>query len=57
MPEQPDLTQARWAKSTHSNASGDCVEVATNLAADSGVLVRDTKDRGAGAVRVGDFDI
>ena len=43
-----DLTGAAWKKSTRSNASGDCVEVATNLPGI--VAVRDTKDNGNGPV-------
>ena len=39
----PDLTGARWFKSSASSAAG-CVEVAH--LADGGVAVRDTKDRG-----------
>ncbi|MFE7672619.1 DUF397 domain-containing protein [Streptomyces albidoflavus] len=37
----------RWFTSSYSNNGGDCVEVATNLAATRGVVpVRDSKDRG-----------
>lgn len=36
----------RWFKSSYSGNGGNCVEVATNLAASSGVVpVRDSKDR------------
>jgi hypothetical protein len=35
----------RWFKSSYSNGGGQCVEVATNLAASRGVVaVRDSKD-------------
>ncbi|MEV4627831.1 DUF397 domain-containing protein [Micromonospora sp. NPDC049523] len=37
-----DLSRARWRKSTRSNASGTCVEVADNLP--GVVAVRDSKD-------------
>ncbi|MGW4462485.1 DUF397 domain-containing protein [Micromonospora sp. NPDC004704] len=37
-----DLSRARWKKSTRSNASGTCVEVADNLP--GVVAVRDSKD-------------
>ncbi|GAA4665338.1 DUF397 domain-containing protein [Streptomyces youssoufiensis] len=37
-------TQPRWIKSSHSSNGGDCVEVATNLAAHGNVPVRDSKD-------------
>jgi hypothetical protein len=37
-----------WRKSSRSNSSGDCVEVA--FAADRGVGVRDSKRRGQGPV-------
>lgn len=37
-----DLSSARWRKSTHSGANGDCVEVAGNLP--GAVAVRDSKD-------------
>lgn len=45
---KPDLTAAAWRKSTRSNGSGACLEVATNLP--GVVAVRDTKDEGAGPV-------
>lgn len=38
----PDLTGARWRKSSRSNNGGDCVEVADNLP--SIVGLRDSKD-------------
>lgn len=44
----PELSGARWRKSTRSGQEGYCVEVATNL---SGVVpVRDTKDRDGGTL-------
>ena len=44
----PELSGARWRKSTRSGQEGNCVEVATNL---SGVVpVRDTKDRDGGTL-------
>ena len=43
-----DLTGAEWKKSTRSNGSGNCVEVAINLPGI--VAVRDTKDEGTGPV-------
>jgi hypothetical protein len=45
-----DLTGAVWKKSTRSNGSGNCVEVATNLPGI--VAVRDTKDGGNGPVLI-----
>ncbi len=45
---KPNLTGAEWKKSTRSNGSGNCVEVATNLP--GVVAVRDTKDKGAGPI-------
>ncbi|MES9507610.1 DUF397 domain-containing protein [Streptomyces sp. NPDC000609] len=37
----------RWYKSSYSNNGGDCIEVATNLAAPLGVVpVRDSKNPG-----------
>ncbi|WP_406508213.1 DUF397 domain-containing protein [Streptomyces sp. NBC_00212] len=33
-----------WIKSSYSNNGGDCVEVATNLAASHRVAVRDSKN-------------
>jgi hypothetical protein len=47
---KPDLTGAAWRKSTRSNGSGNCVEVATNLCGI--VAVRDTKDKGNGPVLI-----
>jgi hypothetical protein len=45
VPEKYNLAEARFAKSTRSGNSGNCVEVATNLVTDHGViLVRDSKD-------------
>ncbi len=41
----PDLSRAVWRKSTRSNNGGECVEVATNLRDEHGVvLVRDSKN-------------
>lgn len=45
---KPNLTGADWKKSTRSNGSGNCVEVATNLPGI--VAVRDTKDKGVGPI-------
>ncbi|MFE1151056.1 DUF397 domain-containing protein [Streptomyces albidoflavus] len=43
----------RWFTSSYSNNGGDCVEVATNLAATQGVVpVRDSKDRGGTVLNV-----
>lgn len=39
---KPDLGQAKWAKSSYSGNSGQCVEVARNLP--GVVAVRDSKD-------------
>ena len=39
---QHDLTRAHWRKSTRSNGTGQCVEVAPNLPGI--VAVRDSKD-------------
>ncbi|MBY8885762.1 DUF397 domain-containing protein [Streptomyces sp. PTM05] len=46
MSTTPDLTQATWVKSTHSNGDGgDCIEWAPAHAAATGVIpVRDSKD-------------
>ncbi|MQA24794.1 MAG: DUF397 domain-containing protein [Micromonosporaceae bacterium] len=41
----PDLTRAEWRKSTRSQQSGACVELAVTPAV---VGVRDSKDRAAG---------
>lgn len=38
----PDLTRALWRKSTRSNGSGACVEVAQNVPGI--VAIRDSKD-------------
>jgi hypothetical protein len=43
-----ELTGAVWRKSVRSGQSGDCVEVATNLA--GMVPMRDTKDRDGGTL-------
>jgi hypothetical protein len=38
------VTQPRWTTSSYSNNGGQCVEVATNLAASHGIVpVRDSK--------------
>ncbi|SCL25677.1 protein of unknown function [Micromonospora inyonensis] len=45
----PDLTMARWRKSSYSGDNGGaCVEVATNLP--GVVAVRDSKDRASGVL-------
>jgi uncharacterized protein DUF397 len=41
-----DLRGAEWRKSRHSNAEGDCVEVA--FLPDGRVALRDSKDAGTG---------
>ncbi|MEV8374768.1 DUF397 domain-containing protein [Kribbella sp. NPDC056861] len=41
-----DLSGAVWRKSSRSNNSNNCVEIA--LLPDGGAAVRDTKDHGAG---------
>ncbi|HEY9474579.1 MAG TPA: DUF397 domain-containing protein [Mycobacteriales bacterium] len=46
----PDLSAAAWRKSTHSNGSGNCVEVAT---VGQIVAVRDSKDPGGPALVFG----
>ncbi|GAA2978283.1 DUF397 domain-containing protein [Streptomyces drozdowiczii] len=41
----------RWYTSSYSNNGGDCVQVATNLAAPTGVVpVRDSKNPGGPAL-------
>ena len=42
-----DITGVTWRKSTRSNGSGNCVEVAST---DTAVAVRDTKDRNGGTL-------
>lgn len=44
---RPDVNGAHWRKSVRSGTNGNCVEVGTAVAA---IGVRDTKDRGSGAV-------
>lgn len=41
--DEVDTTRVTWRKSTRSNGSGDCVEVAGDLAGKVGL--RDSKDR------------
>ncbi|MFD5326689.1 DUF397 domain-containing protein [Streptomyces sp. NPDC127092] len=48
-PPNPDLTGARWRKSTYSGGNNECVEVADGFG--DGVPVRDSKTPG-GAVLV-----
>jgi hypothetical protein len=43
-----DQTELEWRKASMSNASGNCLEVAQLDG--GGVAVRDSKDRGHGAV-------
>lgn len=43
-------SRARWRKSSYSGAHGDCVEVAYVPA--GSVVIRDTKHRGEGALKV-----
>ncbi|MFJ6832555.1 DUF397 domain-containing protein [Streptomyces sp. NPDC091209] len=51
MGNSPDLTRARWRKSTYSGSSGgDCIEVAS-LA--TRVALRDSKDPALGVFTVG----
>ncbi len=45
---KPDLSGARWFKSSRSGNQGDCVETALNLP--GVVAVRDTKDRDGGTL-------
>jgi Domain of unknown function (DUF397) len=42
----PDLSRAMWRKSSYSNASGSCVEIAVpaEAIAEHDVAVRDSKD-------------
>lgn len=42
----PDLSRATWRKSSYSNASGSCVEIAvlTRTVGEHDVAVRDSKD-------------
>ncbi|MFC8716075.1 DUF397 domain-containing protein [Kitasatospora sp. NPDC057198] len=41
----PDLSVARWSKSSYSGSGGQCVETALNLVQMYGVVpVRDSKD-------------
>lgn len=44
----PDLSRARWRKSSYSNGSGDCVEVAD--LPDGTIAVRNSKHPEAGTV-------
>ncbi len=45
-----DQQDVQWFKSSYSNGTSDCVEVAD---LDGAVAMRDTKDHGAGTVTVG----
>lgn len=45
------MTDPNWHKSTYSGSNDNCVEVADNLPTGA-VLVRDTKDHGAGLLTV-----
>jgi Domain of unknown function (DUF397) len=42
----PDLARATWRKSSYSNASGSCVEIAvlTGAVGEHGIAIRDSKD-------------
>jgi hypothetical protein len=42
----PDLSRATWRKSSYSNASGSCVEIAvlTGAIGEHDIAVRDSKD-------------
>ncbi len=42
------MTQFKFVKSSHSTSTGECVEVATNVAGT--VAVRDSKRRAGGSV-------
>lgn len=45
-----DQRRASWRKSSRSNASGNCVEVAANLS--TTVMLRDSKDPGGPVLSV-----
>ncbi|MET8337644.1 DUF397 domain-containing protein [Streptosporangium canum] len=45
--QQPDLSHARWRKSSLSGSGASCVEVAF---VDDAIAVRDTKDREGGTL-------
>jgi hypothetical protein len=55
--QSPDLSHAKWRKSSYSGANGSCVEVAPVPGAGSAavessdvIAVRDSKDRGGPAL-------
>jgi hypothetical protein len=54
MMSSPDLARALWRKSTRSNGSGACVEVARNLPGI--VAIRDSKDPQGPALTVAPSD-
>ncbi len=49
MVNEMDMTSVTWRKSTRSNGSGDCIEVAADLAGKVGL--RDSKDPAGPALK------